>query len=49
MVNPTLKGEENEKALVMWALLMGMDHQYKGALKMLKYSVKKFIGFSPLS
>lgn len=49
MTNPLLEGEKNESCVSLWAILMAHDGQFKNALKLLKYSIKNYIGFSPLT
>jgi hypothetical protein len=49
MVNPLLEGEKNELCVSIWSILMAHDGQIKNALKLLKFSIKNFIGFSPLT
>ena len=49
MTNPETNGEQNEQCVLLWCLLMVHEGQNKNALKLLKYSIKNFIGFSPSS
>jgi hypothetical protein len=49
MTNPETNGEQNEHCVSLWCLLMIHEEQHRNALKLLKYSIKNFIGFTPLS
>jgi len=49
MTNPELNGEKNEYCVGIWAIMMANDGQLKAALKLLKYSIKNYIGFSPFT
>ena len=49
LTNPQLDGEKNELCVGLWAILMANDDQLKNALKLLKYSIKNYIGFTPFT
>lgn len=49
MTNPGINGEKNELCVSLWALMMANDGQEKNALKLLKYSIKNYIKFTPFS
>ena len=49
MTNPETNGEQNEQCTALWCILMMHDGQTRNALKLLKYSIKNFIGFTPLT
>ena len=49
MTNPVFEGEKDELTVVLWAILMTLDGKFREAEKLLKYSIKNFIGFSVVS